>query len=159
AVCRVGRGHFPQDIELLFQEGVLLDRLGDDVGAELCWLRILAGKEADHFASVDTGLAGYKTRHNLAVLYLKQKRLAEAVGQWQSAVGEQPDFLPAQLGLGDAYLALGRFPELQGLIRELEQNPATNRDGLLFRARIHLALKEFQAARDLLEPMIKEAPR
>jgi tetratricopeptide (TPR) repeat protein len=101
ATCRAGRVHYPSDTELLFLEGQLLRESGDAAGAELCWLRLLVSREEAHFGSVDAGLAGYKTRNQLALLYQEQgqKHLAEA--QWRLAVAERPDFLPARFRLAE----------------------------------------------------------
>jgi len=109
ALCRQGRRLFPDDAELLFQEGILRVESRDFPGAESTFLTLLSGREGDHFASVDAGLRGYKARHNLAMLYVTEGRVAEAEAQWRAAVKEQPEFGPAWLGLGDLALAQGRF--------------------------------------------------
>jgi len=84
---------------LLFQEGLALCEHGDRVGAERCFLHLMEHREGSHFASLDTGLRGHKARHNLAVLYCEQGRIAEAEAQWRAALAEQPNFAPALLGL------------------------------------------------------------
>ncbi len=50
---------------------------------------------ADYFASVDTSLRGWRTRHVLALLYRQQGRRSEAEAQWWV---ERPDFGPAWQG-------------------------------------------------------------
>jgi len=99
AVCRAGRRHYPDDCQLLFEEGLALREHGDRVGAERCFLHLMENREGSHFASLDTGLRGYKARHNLAVLYCEQGRFAEAEAQWRTALAEQPNFEPASAGL------------------------------------------------------------
>jgi Tfp pilus assembly protein PilF len=59
----------------------------------------MQNREGSHFASLDTGLRSHKARHNLAVLYFEQGRLAEAEAQWRAALAEQPQFTPALTGL------------------------------------------------------------
>jgi hypothetical protein len=54
---------------------------------------------------VDAGLRGYKTRHNLALAYLRLGRPDEAEDQWRRAADEEPAFLPAWVGLGSVGLA------------------------------------------------------
>src|SRR5438552_1743970 len=81
--------------------------------AEVCYLQLLAGPEAAHLASVPIGLNGYITRHNLAVLYHQQGRLAEAETQWRAAVEKKPDFVQAWLGLEELYVSQGRWMELE----------------------------------------------
>jgi tetratricopeptide (TPR) repeat protein len=101
AACRKGRAFYPDDVELLFHEGVVLRQRGDRAGARACWTRLLQPREAEHFASIDCGLAGYKTRHNLAILELEEGNLAEAATHWRAALDEQPSFLPARFGLAE----------------------------------------------------------
>jgi len=99
AACRTGQQHYPQDCELLFQEALVRREHGDRVGAERCFLHLMEHWEGSHFASLDTGLRSHKARHNLAVLYFEQGRLAEAEAQWRAALAEQPQFTPAVNGL------------------------------------------------------------
>jgi GT2 family glycosyltransferase/predicted Zn-dependent protease len=113
AACQAGRAHYPDDVELLFVEGVLRRELGDRAGAEACLLRLLQTPPGNHFASVDMGLLGYKTRHNLAVIYHEQRQAALAEAQWRQAVAERPDFLPSWQGLAELYRQQQRWPELE----------------------------------------------
>jgi GT2 family glycosyltransferase len=99
AACRAGKVHCPEDVELLFTEGLLLRERGDRAGAIACFQELLQLPAGDYFASVDTGLRGYKTRHHLAELYRELGQCAEAKAQWRAALAERPDFLPAQAGL------------------------------------------------------------
>ena len=72
---------------------------GDLAGAEQSFLQLIHRREGAHFGSLDTGLKGYKARHNLAVIYVEQGRLAEAEAQWRAALAEQPAFTAALTGL------------------------------------------------------------
>jgi glycosyltransferase involved in cell wall biosynthesis len=101
AACRKGRECYPDDVELLFQEGLALRERGERTGARACWLALLQPQRHDHFASVDTGLTGYKVRHNLAQIELEEGRLAEAERHWRAALAEQPGFVPARVGLAE----------------------------------------------------------
>jgi GT2 family glycosyltransferase/tetratricopeptide (TPR) repeat protein len=103
--CAAGREHYPDDAELLFAEGLIREERKDWEGAIGCWRQLVEGTEAPHFASVDAGLRGYKSRHNLAVAYLRLNRPADAEEQWRRAVDEAPTFAPAWLGLGRAGVA------------------------------------------------------
>src|SRR5262249_37911832 len=67
AVCRAGRVRCPDDPELLFLEGVLLQEEGDQVGAKACFQQLTQLQPGEHFASVDAGLRGCKARHHLAL--------------------------------------------------------------------------------------------
>ena len=120
--CRAGREIYPEDAELLFQQGLILRGMGDWKGAEACLLRLLQSREGDHFASVDPGLRGYKARHNLAVLYQDQGRLEEAKAQWRAVTAERPDFIPAWLGLGELYLAANLWHDLDAVMRHCSRH-------------------------------------
>jgi tetratricopeptide (TPR) repeat protein len=102
--CRQGRQIFPDDVELLFQEGVVLREQGQRAAARECWSALLQPRSSEHFASIDTGLVGYKTRHNLAVLDLEEGNLVAAECHWRRALAEKPDFAPAHAGLHEVRL-------------------------------------------------------
>jgi GT2 family glycosyltransferase len=158
ADCQAGRRLYPDDTELLFDEGLLRRALGDAAGAEGCWARLLQTREAAHFASVDAGLRGYKARHNLAVLYHEQGRHAEAAAQWQQALAEQPGFTPARVGLAEVYLAGQRWPELEQTLERLAVEPRAQMETAVLQARMHLARREFALARDMLAAAVVDHP-
>jgi hypothetical protein len=83
-----GRGHSPDDAELLFTEGNLRLDLEDPDGAERCYRQLLNTAPQAHFASVLTGLRGYNTRNNLAVALWRQGWAGEAEEQWRQALAE-----------------------------------------------------------------------
>src|SRR5262249_27691668 len=119
AACLAGRHHYPDDVELLLQEALARMDLNDVSGAVRCWSRLLQVLPGTHFASIDAGLAGYKARHNLAVLYQQNGRPAEAETQWRVALSEKPDFVPAWLGVGEVCLTQARWEELEGTARSV----------------------------------------
>src|SRR5207247_2085066 len=98
--CRLGRSFYPDDVELLFQESQSRAEQKDLPVAIACGRRALESRDDLHFASVDEGLRGFKTRHNLAMYYQELGQFAEAEAQWQASVAEQPAFVPGWLGLG-----------------------------------------------------------
>ncbi len=122
AACTAGRVHYPDDAEILFHEGLVRRELHDPAGSEAAFLRLLSGQEKAHFASVETSLRGSKARHNLAVLYLEQGRLAEAEAQWRAALAVEPDYGPAWLGLGELFLNQGRLNEVEQAIDRLDSH-------------------------------------
>ena len=160
AVCRAGRAFYPNDPELLCQKAWLLYLGGDFQGAESSLLQILTGPQerSGLDISVDPGLRGYVTRHNLAVLYRSQNRAAEAEMQWRLVVAEQPDFADAWLGLGELYLAQNRWDELDEVQRALEANPATAVESAVLQSQRHLLRGEFAAGREILERAIAQSP-
>jgi GT2 family glycosyltransferase/tetratricopeptide (TPR) repeat protein len=157
--CQAGRVHYPEDAELLFLEARVRTQQGDKSGAEGCLLHLIEGREGAHFASLAEGLRGYKARHELAILYRDQGRLAEAEAQWEIILREQPAFVPAVVGLGELYLAQGRWPALDGLVERLRGLPEGEVEGATLQARAHLVRREFVQARLLLRETIAQSPQ
>jgi GT2 family glycosyltransferase/Flp pilus assembly protein TadD len=158
ATCADGRRLYPDDAELLFQEGVVRHQLGDLAGAEGCLLRLLESRDVPHFDSIDAGVRGYKTRHNLAIVYRAQGRDAEAEAHWRAALAEAPHFIPARVGLAELYLAHGRWAELEEIAAHLEEEPAGAAEGVTLRARAHMARQEWAGARRVLEDAVARTP-
>jgi tetratricopeptide (TPR) repeat protein len=146
--CRAGKAHFPDDIELLFQEGIALRNLGDLPGAKASWERALTTPPGAHFASMNVGLRGYLTRHNLATVNHDLGLHAEAEAQWRAILAERPDYEAAWLGLGEIYLSQQSWAELETVARNLETLPNGSLLALLLRGRSKLARKEFEDARN-----------
>ena len=121
AVCRAGSAEHPDLEELLFLEAALLHGRGDQAGAEGRLLRLLRTPAGRPLAAGDAGRRSYKARHLLAEVYRCQGRPAEAEAQWRLVVAEEPRFAPAWKGLGELYLAQGRWAELDEVIRSLER--------------------------------------
>jgi GT2 family glycosyltransferase/tetratricopeptide (TPR) repeat protein len=159
ALCRLGRSYYPDDTELLFHEGMILREQRDLAGAEACMLQLLQSRPADHFASIDTGLRGYKARNNLAIIYRDQRRFGEAEAQWRTALEEKPDFPPAVLGIGELCLGQGRWDELEAAARRLEGDAGGSMEASVLRARGHLARQEFPVAMQLLHDIITAYPQ
>jgi tetratricopeptide (TPR) repeat protein len=159
AACRAGRAHCPDDAELLFLEGLLRREQQDPARAEACFRQLLQLRPGAHFASLDSGLRGHKTRHQLALLCKAQGRAAEGEAEWRAAVAEQPGFLPAWLELAELYLAQGRWAELEETAGRLDVIGGTGIEAALVRARGRLARREFGLARRLLEETIARYPQ
>jgi|GEM_PF-1011742 len=157
--CRAGRAVYPQDAELLGQDAQMRLEQGDEAGAEACYLELLNGQEAPHFASVPVGLRGFLTRNNLALVYKKQGKWAEAEAQWRQAVQEEPGYLPALLGLEDVFTAQNNWPALESVARHMERLPQGDIEASVTRARGHLGRREFGRAREILTQTIARAPR
>jgi hypothetical protein len=76
--------------------------------------------QGDHFASVNPGLHGYVTRHNLAVSFRTLSRSEEAEAHWRAALRERPTYEPAWRGLMELLISQERWPELEVLAQGLE---------------------------------------
>ncbi|HTU92120.1 MAG TPA: glycosyltransferase [Gemmataceae bacterium] len=162
-VCHAGHVRHPDDAELLFLKGQLCHQRGDRAGARSCWTQLLdvrsltvAAPLDGVFSSVDAGLQGPLVRHHLAMLDRDEGHLADAEKHWRTILSDAPDFHPARLGLAELYLRQERWSELETILAELA--PHAPLDTAVLRARMHLARKEFAAARQLLEDTIRQAP-
>ncbi|MCS6852419.1 MAG: glycosyltransferase [Gemmataceae bacterium] len=159
AVCAEGRRRFPADPELQYEEGILCMQLGDYGRAEADFVGLLRGlPPGENSVGVDVGIFGYKTRFNLGLVYLAQNRLIEAEQQWRAAVAERPDFLAAWDALGDVWLALGRFADVEQFLARLDADPARRLDAAVLRARMLGTCGHFVAARQVLQGIISQAP-
>ena len=118
--CTEGRGHYPDDAELLFLDGAIRQGQGDWAAAAGRYRQLLDGAEGVHFASVDDGLRGYKTRHRLAEVCVRLGREAEAEELWRRAAADQPRFRPVWLGIGLLGLARGDRALLEEAAARLE---------------------------------------
>jgi GT2 family glycosyltransferase/tetratricopeptide (TPR) repeat protein len=156
--CTSGRLYYPEDVEILFQEGLARQAVGDEAGEEACWKQALGSRDRPLFGSMDTGLRGYKARHNLAVLYTKQNRLREAEEQWRQAFAERPDFFPAALGLADLFQRQGRFADLERLAAEVEARPGGEAPAALLRAHGLLGCRQYAGARQVLDAALLRHP-
>jgi tetratricopeptide (TPR) repeat protein len=132
--CRAGRALYIDDKELLFREAMLHHHFGRLREAEIAYLLVLEGHEERHFTSIDRGLAGFKARHNLAIVYDDMGLHQKSEEQWRMIVDEVPDYLPGWRGLADAVLRQGRTDELQRLQGTLEKYPHLRSESRIIRA-------------------------
>jgi tetratricopeptide (TPR) repeat protein len=153
AVCGSARTHQPDEPELLLLHGLLLRECADLTSAEACLLRLL---ETAPPAGPDRPRA-WTARHNLALICRDQDRLSEAVGHWRALLTEAPHMTAARVGLGEALLALGR-PDAALAEAETLQAGSATMEAALLRARVQLARKEFTAARQVLEGVLRDQP-
>jgi GT2 family glycosyltransferase/tetratricopeptide (TPR) repeat protein/2-polyprenyl-3-methyl-5-hydroxy-6-metoxy-1,4-benzoquinol methylase len=156
--CRRGRELFPADAELRFREGVLLHELGRPEEAVRAYRDVLENREERHFASVDRGLAGFKARQNLAVVFTDMGRLAEAEREWRNVVSEMPAHRAGWRGLGEILLRRGRVEEASALAGEMSRRAALRVEGSLLRSRVALAMGDIVEARRELERALAQCP-
>jgi tetratricopeptide (TPR) repeat protein len=158
ATCRAGQLHYPDDVEVLFQEALAHQALGDKAAEEASWRRVLTSRDRPLFGSVDTGLRGYKARHNLAVLLVQQGRAGDAEEQWRAALAERPGFFPAWLGLGELCVRRGAWSDLERLAQRAESVPGGAGTGAVLRARGLSACRQFAGARQVLDAALARRP-
>ena len=157
--CRAGLARCPDDPELLFLQSLLLEDQGEAAAADATLRRLETLQPGAHFASVDTGLRGYKARFHRALLARRQGRLPEAEELYRAALAEAPLFTPAWLELSELYLAQGRWEELTQALAHLPDAVPWSVEVAALRARAYLARREFAAARSLLEEVIARFPQ
>lgn len=133
--CERGRSLFPDDKELLFRQAMLCHELGKLDEAVTLYREVLTPGTERHFASIDLGLAGYKARHNLALVYEGQGRYDLAAIEWRAIVDEQPEYVPSQIGLAECLLRCDEQGEATAWIEKLRRNPKTANHGLRLEAR------------------------
>ena len=104
AVLEEGLAVTPADPELHFHLAHLLTEAGQYVEAEDHYRRVLETDIAAHFSSVDIGILGYKTLHNLGGLVVLQGDYRKAKEWFQKAIDAAPHFLPSAFALFDAAL-------------------------------------------------------
>src|SRR5207253_229067 len=111
-----GRGHYPEDAELLFQAGQVYQQLGRFSEARTALERLVTGKDDPHYRSVDVGLRTYRGRHELALFYRRMGDLARCESDLREIVRLHPDYLPARLDLAETLALAGRRDEAQALL-------------------------------------------
>jgi len=160
AVCREGLRVTPDDLELLFHQGLTHHQLGDLASAEACLIRLLslAPRLDSHFSSIDIGIRSYTTRHNLAVICSEQGKDDQAELHWRKAIEASPAFLPAWLGLGDLLLKQRRFGEARAHSQQLLKHHPEALPAHVYRSHVLLqAHDNLEAARlALLEVITRD---
>jgi glycosyltransferase involved in cell wall biosynthesis/Flp pilus assembly protein TadD len=146
AACHRGLAAFARDAELLFWQAVLLHQAKDLRGAEASLRQILDAPPPEHFAGVDAGLYGYRSRNFLAEVLRDQGRRAEAEDQWRLVVTECPQMASAWRELARSYAEGGRWDELEAVLPELAREPAYAQEAELHRGRLLLARRDFASA-------------
>jgi glycosyltransferase involved in cell wall biosynthesis/Flp pilus assembly protein TadD len=81
------------------------------------------------FGSIEVGFTGYLARNQLAHLYYGKGMHADAEAEWRQVVDERPNFLPSWLGLGELYLAQGRFEDVDRVAESLMRIEVPLREG------------------------------
>jgi tetratricopeptide (TPR) repeat protein len=157
AVCRAGRERYPENKDLTAQEPHLLLEASDVVGAEILCNR-LTSQEAVYPAVLRHDLSKF-AKHHLAMIYRGLRRLSDAELQWRELLDDAPVFALGWLELGELYLSLGRWAELDQVIHRVEVHLGRTEDAAVMRARGLLGRREFSAARDLLERVIALVPQ
>ncbi len=157
AVCRAGRERYPENEELRGQEAYLLPEAHDLPGAEVL-LRRLATRPGIYPASLEADLTRF-ARHHLAILCRNLRRYSDAEVHWRQLLDEAPGFARGWLELGELYLSIGRWPDLERVARHVDSHLGRPEDAAVLRSRGMLARHEFDQARELLLRLIDMVPQ
>jgi glycosyltransferase involved in cell wall biosynthesis/thioredoxin-like negative regulator of GroEL len=158
AACGAGRARYPDDDELLFLEASLFRDRGDVVGAETRFKQLFEERPKPSIGGMENGLRGFRTRHELALMFRLQKRFDEAETQWRQALAEHPNYPVGWLELGGLYLQQKRWDEAQEMVHRLESLSSGCLEANLLRVRTHLAKQDLPAARQQLEQLLATKP-
>jgi tetratricopeptide (TPR) repeat protein len=154
AACRAGRRLVPNDPELLAQEGILLRSAGDLRGAEACFTRLIEPEAT----ALSPDRAGW-VRHNLAQLYRQTGRGVQAAEQWRAALALQPTFVLGWLELGELYISMKRWDDLDQVVAQLQKDASQIENAVVLRARGMMMRSKYTAARQILEEAIRRSPQ
>lgn len=141
-ICETARRQFPDDKEILFRQAMLLHHRRKFDAAASSYLAVIGAASERHFVSIDVGLAGFKARHNLALVYEESGRFELAEKQWQAISDEHPDYKPAQVGRIDCLIRQKKFAEASLATQLLRQGDFADPD--LFRLTSRIAEEQHQ---------------
>lgn len=150
-VCDQGLSLFPKDSELNFRCGIVAQQQKRFDDAIQAYRAALRGDEERHFSSMDRGIAGFKARHNLALVLEELDRYDLAEIQWRSAVAEMPSYRLGWRGLGETLIRQRKFTTAEVLSEHLERHPDLNAESILLRLEVAQARGDVAAARNASE--------
>ena len=129
----------PDDPELHFHRGHLLTACMRYEEAKSAYQAAISCPIEGHFSSVDMGILGYKTFHNLGGLCQMLRDYPGACGWWSKAVADAPHFLPSALALFDAALTVGDLATAERMLHAVHDTEPLGPDAPLLHARLAAA--------------------
>lgn len=126
AANETGRSFYPDDAELLFQAGQLLQRVGrmDEAGKVI--VRLIQGTDDPHYRSVDVGLRSYRGKHELALWLSRRGDQPGSERMLREIATEYPDYLPAGADLAELLIRRGQAGEARSLLDQLSVKNGTS---------------------------------
>ena len=156
--CCQGLTHFSNDKELLFRQAMLHHHFGRLLDAEQTYLRVINEQTDRHFTSIDVGLCGYKTRHNLAIVYDDMGKLELAEEQWRLIIKEIPTYATAWKCLGETLLKADKLEQVEQLVMKMRGQAETHIDGFVLSARLLERQGNPDQAIQLLQNKLNQKP-
>jgi FkbM family methyltransferase len=154
--CARGLMLFPKDAELRFRKALLLQEAGQLDEAARAYHELLANPDERHFTSVDRGIAGFKARQNLAVVYADLGDHLQAEAQWRHVVADVPQYRAGWQGLGEALLAQRKCEDVSEVARRLKTDERLRLEGMILTARLAEVQGKLPEARAELEQAVNE---
>jgi tetratricopeptide (TPR) repeat protein len=145
-------------VELSFRSGVLAQHFGEHEQAIAAYQCALQVQSPRHFSSVDSGIAGYKSRHNLALVYTECGRHDLAELQWRLALDEEPGYRQGYGGLGDALIKQNKLVTAELTAASMLQTSSRRVEGLLLMSDLARQAGEVDRAAELLQEASVERP-
>ena len=155
---RLGLAVFPDDGELRFRLGILLDRLGCHAEAARAYRDVLNNPEARHLTSIHRGIGGYMARQNLAVSLEEAGDLQGAQREWRQIIRDMPGYRGGWRGLVEVLLRARNYSGALSVVDELGFDGASEYESLFLRGRVALARQDWSVARENLEACAAALP-
>jgi glycosyltransferase involved in cell wall biosynthesis/tetratricopeptide (TPR) repeat protein len=98
---RAGLDLVGEDPEIRFHLGHILTEMGELDESAAHYEKAIGLDVSGFFSSIDVGILGFKTRHNLSGVYVQLGRREDARQQLRAAIQEAPQFMPSVFELFD----------------------------------------------------------
>ena len=155
---REGLELFPDDVELRFHLAAKLHELDRLEEAAESYQQLLKHQGERYLTSCDPGLAGFKSRHNLGIVYRDLDRPHDARREWQRVTRERPNFRPAWRGLAELAFAENDSSFIDALIDELRGHSTLSVEALILEAHRAERRGDLSAARHALDQAKADFP-
>lgn len=149
---------FPDDGELGFRQGLVHHARGRMKEAAASYRRVLEVREERCFRSVDPGLSGFKTRHNLGIVYRDAGDLLQAELQWRLGLEERPGYEPSMAALSEILILRRAWATAEVQSEVWRERPETRTAGVLLLADSLYAQGRIEEAVERLTEAAAESP-
>ena len=158
AVIQEGLRLFPEDPELNFFAGQALSVIGRFDEAKAHYLRAAWVNISDHFSSVDMGILGFKSWHNVGGVCMAMGDYEEAKRWWMKALDAEPGFLMSAFALFDAALSQSDYPTARDMVTRIYTAEGPSENWASMSVKLEMTYSGPEQAGKLLERAVVEAP-
>ena len=156
--CQRARQHYPNDVELLFREAMILHSLGQYPTSIARYREVLNQAPTEVFRSTDPGISGFKCRFNLGLAYGDANQPDMSELQLRQVLSEVPGYRPAIKALGNLLIENGRLTTAEVEAESLISDRRTHVEGLLLLALVQERRGDKSAAEKTLEDCHRQYP-